>query len=120
MFVINHSFKWQTFLNITAVMYWKTVRSPCSYGNSATGVQAHRALRINISHPIANILNIGHGQFQLDVYYMAIYIFSTIESVIPLREPCLLCRWSSSVAQHSAGTVPWLPSSSNNIALVER
>ena len=103
-------------------MYWKTVRSPCSHGNSAIGVQAHRALTINISHPRALILNIGHGQFQLDVYDMAIYIFSAIESVkgLSLREPCLLCRWSSSVAQHSAGTVPWLPSSSNIIALVER
>ena len=105
---------------VTAVMHWKTVRSTCSHGNSAIGVEAHRALMSDISYPRALILNFGHGQCQLDVYDMAIYIFFATESVICVREPCLLCRWSSSVAQLSAGTVPWLPSSSDIITLVER
>ena len=75
---------------VPAVMLWKTVRSTCSHGNSAIGVEAHRALIIDISHPRALVLNIGHGQFQLDVYDMAICIFSAIEIVIRTREPCLL------------------------------
>lgn len=44
------------------------------------------------------MLNIGHGQSQLDRYDMAIYILLAIESVIRTREPCFLCLWSFSVA----------------------
>ena len=114
-FVINHASNDIFVSFVTAVIHWKTVRSTCSHGNPAIGIEAHRALIINISNPRTLILNIGHGQFQFDVYDMAIYIFSAIESVIRVREPCLLYLWSFSVAQHSAGTVPWLPSGSSFI-----
>ena len=62
------------------------------------------------------MLNIGRGQFQFDVYDMAIYVFSAIESVICHRQPCLFSTWSF-VAQRSAGTVPWLPFNSDIITL---
>ena len=95
----------------------ETVRSTRSRGNPAIGVEAHRALTIDIPNPRAFMLNIGCGQFQSDVYDMAIYVFSAIESVIWVRQPCLLFPRSFSVAQGSAGTVPWLPFRSDIIAL---
>ena len=84
----------------------ETVRSTRSRGNPAIGVEAQRALMIDTPNPRAYMLNIRHGKFQFDVYDMAIYIFSAIESVIRNRQPCLLSPWSFSAAQRSAGTVP--------------
>lgn len=95
----------------------ETVRSSCSRGNPAIGVEAHRALMIDILNPKALMLNIGCRQFQFDLYDMAIYIFSAIESVIRNRHPCLLAPSSFSMAQRSAGTVPWLPFRSDIIIL---
>lgn len=62
---------------VTAVMHLKTVRSTCSHGNSAIGVDAHRALIIDISHPRALILDIGHGISNL-MYMIWLYIFSLL------------------------------------------
>ena len=85
----------------------ETVRSTRSRGNPAIGVEAHRALMIDIPNPRAFMLNIGHGQFQFDVYDMAIYIFSAIESVIRNRQPCLLSLgrslWPSARLAQSRG-----------------